>query len=83
MRIIKEGVKPDSNVRFECDKCGTIFEADDTEYSFVPLGTYQHYYQCSCPICSAIVSAPESALRRISGGEITTDKIIEEMSLRG
>lgn len=44
MRIIKEGVKPDSNVRFECDRCGTIFEADDTEYSFVPLSTYQHYY---------------------------------------
>lgn len=83
MRIIKKGVKPDSNVRFECDNCGTIFEANDTEYSFVPFCTYQHHYQCSCPICSTIVSAPESALCRLKGGEITTDKIIEERSLRG
>lgn len=83
MRVIKEGIKPDSNVRFECDRCGTIFEADDTEYSFVPLRTYQHYYQCSCPICSTIVGASESALCRISDGEITADKIIEGMSLRG
>ena len=82
MRIIKEGVKPDSNVRFKCDKCGTIFEADDTEYSIVPFCTY-HQYQCSCPICSTTVYAPESALCRRKGGGITTDKIIEEMSLRG
>lgn len=83
MRIIKEGVKPDSNVRFECDRCGTIFEADNTEYSFIPFSTYQHYYQCSCPICGAMVDAPESALCRLKDSGITADKIIEEMSLRG
>lgn len=52
MKIIKEGgfdtfrrIK-----RFECTRCGCIFEADETEYR---SGSYYNetYYYCECPFC--------------------------------
>lgn len=32
MKIIKAGVTPTEIKEFKCERCGTIFEADNTEY---------------------------------------------------
>lgn len=59
MRIIKEGKISNKKVILKCPKCGTIFEADDGEYSYSFIKTtifIQHYilrdkYESVCPFC--------------------------------
>lgn len=55
MKIIKEGTQAqiDKVKRFECDKCGCIFEADKTEYESTSQYNETHYH-CTCPFCKAI-----------------------------
>ena len=54
MKIIKEGNK---KVILKCQECGTIFEADNGEYTktkVVNLGSYTGYrdkYESVCPFC--------------------------------
>lgn len=52
LKIIKEGTKErlDRLKRFECEKCGCIFDADKTEYE---SGSQYNdtYYFCKCPFC--------------------------------
>lgn len=56
MKIIKEGKIP-KKVILKCQECGTIFEADDGEYTktkVVNLGSYTGYrdkYESVCPFC--------------------------------
>lgn len=53
MKIIKKG-KLKKIKRFECNECGCIFEADDTEYRPTPILAMQlgeGEYRCTCPCC--------------------------------
>ncbi len=52
MKIIKEGdiSKLKKTKRFECKKCGCIFEADKTEYKI--SSQYNEFYTyATCPFC--------------------------------
>lgn len=59
MRIIKEGKIPNKKVILKCQECGTIFEADDGEYTYTktktvnlnPYVAYQDKYESVCPFC--------------------------------
>lgn len=59
MRIIKESKIPNKKVTFKCPKCGTIFEANDEEYSysfvkttiFIQYYTLRDKYESVCPFC--------------------------------
>lgn len=56
MKIIKEGKIPNKKVILKCQECGTIFEADDREYTktkVVSLSSYAYRdkYESVCPFC--------------------------------
>ena len=56
MKIIKEGKIPNRKVILKCQECGTIFEADDREYTktkVVSLSSYAYRdkYESVCPFC--------------------------------
>ena len=58
MKIIKEGKIPNKKVILKCQECGTIFEADDGEYTKTKGGnlklcvaTYRDKYESVCPFC--------------------------------
>ena len=53
MKIIKEGDKSRLHtiIRFECDKCGCVFEADETEYKTGYTDYYCTFVSCDCPTC--------------------------------
>lgn len=57
MKIIKEGKIPNKKAILKCQECGTVFEADNGEYTktkVVNLGSYTGYrdkYESVCPIC--------------------------------
>lgn len=90
MRIIKKGVKPDWEVCFECPTCGTIFEANESEYGVERYSTDKHFY-CNCPICGVTVYAPKGRLRGIISfkqdvrtvDDISKADIVREMLSRG
>lgn len=50
MKIIKEGKIPSKKVILKCTECGTIFEADDGEYTKTKVG-YRDKYESVCPFC--------------------------------
>lgn len=56
MKIIKYGDKKKLKIikTFDCDFCGCIFEADNTEYK---IGSQynEEYYYIKCPFCSRTV----------------------------
>ena len=53
MKIIKEGdlERVKSAVRFECERCGAIWEATGHEYRTETDFRNGHYYVMSCPTC--------------------------------
>lgn len=58
MKIIKEGKIPNKKVILKCQECGTIFEADDREYTKTKVGNlrlcvvaYRDKYESVCPFC--------------------------------
>lgn len=54
MKIIKRGEIPTYTRRFTCETCGTIFEADQGEYTSCGELAYLHdglLYQSTCPVC--------------------------------
>lgn len=61
MEIIKAGdISRLKHIReFECEKCGCIFRADDTEYSYVGMQYNISYYGCDCPTCGSPVCTEE------------------------
>lgn len=57
MKIIRPGLPKEElerrlkeTKRFECEKCGCIFEADKGEYTHTTQYNETHYY-CKCPNC--------------------------------
>ena len=52
MKIIKQG-NYNPIKRFECDKCGCVFEAEKGEYQFLPFK--ENEYLCKCPTCENFV----------------------------
>lgn len=58
MRIIKEGKIPSKKAILKCLNCGTIFEADDGEYTktkvvnFNSFEAYRDKYESVCPFCA-------------------------------
>lgn len=63
MKIIKEGVKPKQTMRFECDKCGCIFECDESETKKIYDQLDPYYgdkkYMHYCPTCGKVVTLVE------------------------
>ena len=60
MKIIKRGEIPNQVRRFTCRYCGTIFEADNTEYRRADQLAYIHdgiSAYCKCPVCGQIADA--------------------------
>ena len=53
MKIIKQGKKPDTSIKFTCRFCGCVFIAEKGEYSIVPMGYNDVGYECNCPNCGA------------------------------
>lgn len=57
MKILKEGKIPNKKVILKCQECGTIFEADDREYTktkvvdFSSSAAYRDKYESVCPFC--------------------------------
>lgn len=57
MKIIKKGKIPNKKVILKCPECGTIFEADDGEYTktnvvdFSSGKAYRDKYESVCPFC--------------------------------
>lgn len=62
MEIIKEGdiSRLKHTRRFECDDCGCIFKADNTEYVCCGSQYNISYYKCDCPTCGKAVLYWES-----------------------
>ncbi len=52
MNIIKKGVpeRLKETKRFECIKCGCVFEAEKCEYEFDTQYSELYFY-CKCPRC--------------------------------
>lgn len=58
MKIIKQGKSKEeverivkATKRFECERCGCVFEADKVEYSIRQCGYNETEYYCKCPNC--------------------------------
>ena len=51
MKIIKEGRKPDMTKRFECKRCGCIFEADEGEWFNTDKDYNDPRPSANCPFC--------------------------------
>jgi len=56
VKIIKEGNLDllRKIVRFECDECGCVFEADKDSYEIASQYNEQ-YYKVKCPYCTNLV----------------------------
>lgn len=54
MRILREGSEDCiwRYVKFECDNCGCIFEANKEEYKYHYGGCGDDYYIINCPFCN-------------------------------
>lgn len=50
--IIKRGRVVDKVYKFECDKCGTIFECTNEEFCVTVLGGY---VGSKCPVCGKTI----------------------------
>ena len=48
IKIIKPGKIPDTTKRFECSRCGCIFEADKGDYADRDIWTHPEYF-AGCP----------------------------------
>ena len=58
MKIIQEGKTPNFELRFECDNCGCIFEANCSEYALPNYFESVHdgiKAKCLCPFCNQII----------------------------
>ena len=58
MKILKPGdvSKLDDTRRFECNKCGCVFEATKAEYRGQSLSDDEWIYACECPVCKYTVT---------------------------
>lgn len=52
MKIIKQGKKPNKEVKFTCNECGCEFIAEEGEFDISHIGhDYIEYACASCPNC--------------------------------
>ena len=61
MKILKQGdlKRLDKTRRFSCDKCGCIWEANQTEYRREP-DRNEDLIVCNCPTCGGITYASQT-----------------------
>ena len=65
MKIIKHGKKPEPKIlRFECPKCGCVFEAEDNECGTLECGNLRGeplttLYEIDCPECGEVVTTDD------------------------
>lgn len=61
MKIIKDGTIPSTIIRFICDNCGCVFDAEKGEYECSSQMEVMHdglgAYKCECPCCKRITYA--------------------------
>lgn len=53
IKILKPGKIPDTTKRFECRRCGCIFEADKGDYADRDIWTHPEYF-AGCPSCGTL-----------------------------
>ena len=53
MKIIKQGKKPNKEIKFSCTLCGCEFIAEYGEYSILDDGHNDIEYECDCPNCDS------------------------------
>ena len=51
IKIIKPGKKPETIVRFECPRCGCVFEATRDDYGLVCGTRGRQWAYMTCPTC--------------------------------
>ena len=58
MRVIREGdlKRLSSTHRFECSRCGCVFEANSAEYRTESDFRNGHFYAIECPTCNHTVT---------------------------
>ena len=68
MKILVEG-KLDKlkEVKFECDRCGCVFVANEMEYRIEAEFTRCYALMCECPCCGMNVLINEALLIRPKG----------------
>jgi hypothetical protein len=54
MKIVKPGNVKGKHQRFECGKCGCVFEASENEFT-TGDDRGEFYYRCKCPHCTNAV----------------------------
>lgn len=61
MKIIKKGEL--QTIRFTCEKCGCVFEANESEYEDISLSTYENgrikfidMASVVCPFCKNMIT---------------------------
>ena len=61
MKIIKKGEL--QTIRFTCEKCGCVFEANESEYEDISLSTYENgrikwtdIVSVVCPFCKKTIT---------------------------
>lgn len=66
MRVIKQGdlARVESLRRFECERCGCVFEASGTEYRTEHDYRNGVYFVMECPTChKSVICHPEDERR--------------------
>ena len=58
IKIIKPGNKPETTERFECPRCGCVFEADRDDYGLVGDAYGNQWAYMTCPTCGRKVYKP-------------------------
>lgn len=60
MKIVKHGVKKKlCGVRFKCDSCGCVFDAELDECKRAEGGMGHPYHICNCPECGNVEYSDE------------------------
>ncbi len=60
MKILIEGIEPDTTKTFACPRCSAVFEANDNEYRCVTNSSdIKTQYKMYCPGCHRIMMVEE------------------------
>lgn len=59
IKIIKPGNKPETTERFECPRCGCVFEADRDDYGLVGDAYGNQWAYMTCPTRGLTVRKPD------------------------
>lgn len=53
IKIIKLGKIKTEEKTFECENCGTVWNADEESYIYV-IDCNDYIYWCTCPLCGKV-----------------------------